>query len=196
MSVVYRAKFLQALQMLIDNRTVIPPEGTDLKALFNMLYNKEWVLYAKAPFGGPQSVIEYLARYTHKVAISNHRIKSIDEQESTVTFAYKDYADGSKQKEMTLQATEFIRRFEQHILPPWFTKIRTYGYLANRNRHQRINAILTKMQLPLHRGLVKVPVELRIKEKYGIDIKQCPCCKQISMQLLKIYYPWKQADDG
>ncbi len=107
-----------------------------------------------------------------------------------------------KQKEMTLQAGEFIRRFEQHILPERFTKIRTYGYLANRNRHRRINEVLKKMKLPLHKGLVKIPLELRMMERYGINIKQCPCCKQETLQLLTIYYLCaqhpveKQADDG
>ena len=90
------------------------------------------MVYAKAPFGGPQAVIEYLGRYTHKVAISNHRIQSIDEETGTVTFTYKDYADDDMQKQMTLTTDEFIRRFTQHILPDRFTKIRTYGYLANR----------------------------------------------------------------
>ena len=109
-------------------------------------------MYAKAPFGGPQAVIEYLGRYTHKVAISNHRIQSINDEAGTVSFDYKDYADGGKQKQMTLSIDEFIRRFEQHILPERFTKIRTYGYLANRNRHQCINKVLSKMKLPFIRA--------------------------------------------
>lgn len=198
MSMVYKTKFLQALKILIDNNKVIPPAGRDTAALFNMLYKKEWVIYAKAPLGGPQSVIEYLGRYTHKVAISNHRISSINEEQRTVTFNYKDYADNNKQKQMTLTVHQFIRRFEQHILPAGFTKIRTYGYLSNRNRHKRINEVLKKMKLPLHKGLVKIPLQLRMMERYGIDINQCPCCKQPTLQLLKIYYPWRkqQADDG
>ena len=97
---------------------------------------------------------------------------------------------------MTLSTAEFIRRFEQHILPARFTKIRTYGYLANRNRHQRINEVLKKMKLPLHKGLVKIPLELRIMERYGIEVKECPCCKQKTLQLLKIFYPSKHARDG
>ncbi len=120
-----------------------------------MLHKKDWIVYVKAPFGGPQAVIEYLGRYTHKVTISNHRIEGIDEQYGTVSFDYKDYADlragkagGGKQKQMPLSIDEFIRRFEQHILPERFTKIRTYGYLANRNRHRRINEVLTKMTCP------------------------------------------------
>ena len=196
MSVVYKTKFLQALKEVIANKTVIPTAGTDTAALFNILYQKEWVLYAKAPFGGPQSVIEYLGRYTHKVAISNHRISSINDEDDTVTFEYKDYADENKQKQITLSNGEFVRRFAQHILPKGFTKIRTYGYLSNRNRHQRINEILKKMKLPLHKGLVKIPLQLRMMERYGIDVNECPCCKQKTLQLLKIYYPWKQTDDG
>lgn len=196
MSVVYKTKFLQALIELIANTTVIPVAGTDTTALLNMLYQKDWIVYAKAPFGGPHAVIEYLGRYTHKVAISNHRICNINDQDDKVTFAYKDYEDENKQKQMTLSCNEFIRRFEQHILPHRFTKIRTYGYLANRNRRQRISEVLKKMKLPAHKGLVKIPIELRMKQHYGIDINQCPCCKQMTLQLLKIYYPWKHSDDG
>ena len=96
---------------MIDKGEVILPDNKDEKQLFNLLYHKDGVVYAKAPFGGPQAVIEYLGRYTHKVAISNHRISSIDEN-GTVSFQYKDYADAGKQKLMILTATEFIRRFE------------------------------------------------------------------------------------
>jgi hypothetical protein len=195
MSIVYRAKFLQALKQMIDKGEVILPDKTDVNKLLNLLYQKNWIVYAKAPFGGPQAVIEYLGRYTHKVAISNHRICSINDEENTVSFVYKDYAD-NKQKQMTLSAAEFIRRFEQHILPERFTKIRTYGYLGNRNRHRRINEVLKKMKLPLHKGLVKVPLQLRMIEQYGTDLTECPCCKGKTLQLVIAYYPWKQADDG
>jgi hypothetical protein len=196
MSIVYRAKFLQALNLMIDSGKVILPDKTDVKQLLNLLYHKDWVVYAKPPFGGPHTVIEYLGRYTHKVAISNHRICSINDDEDTVTFAYTDYADDNKQKQMTLSAAEFIRRFEQHILPKRFTKIRTYGYLGNRNRHRRINEVLTKMNLPLHKGLVKIPLQLRLAGQYGIDLTECPCCKAKTMKQVFIYYPWKQTDDG
>jgi hypothetical protein len=196
MSIVYRAKFLQALKQMIDKGEVIPPDTTDVKQLLILLYQKDWIVYAKAPFGGPQAVIEYLGRYTHKVAISNHRICSINDEDNTVSFVYKDYTDDNQQKQMTLSVTEFIRRFEQHILPQRFTKIRTYGYLANRSRHQRINEMLKKMKLPLHKGLVKVPLQLRLMQQYGIDIRECPCCKNKTLQLVQAYYPWKRADDG
>ncbi len=195
MSIVYRAKFLQKLQQMINEGKVVS-QKEDTKLLLNLLYAKDWNVYAKAPFGGPQTVIEYLGRYTHKVAISNHRIDNINDATGTVSFGYKDYADEGKQKQMTLTIAEFIRRFTQHILPERFTKIRTYGYLANRNRQQRINEVLQKMKLPLHKGPVKIPVQVRMLEQFGIDVTECPGCKNKSLQLLKIVYPWTKAGDG
>ena len=196
MAIVYRGKFLQALQQMITKGEVTLPDKTNRKQLFDLLYQKDWIVNARAPFGGPHAVIEYLGRYTHKVAISNHRIQSINDEDDTVTFNYKDYADAGLQKQMTLTAHEFIRRFEQHILPERFTKIRTYGYLSNRNRHQRINEVLKKMKLPVHKGLVKIPIQVRMLEQFGIDISDCPCCKNKTLQLVKIFYPWKHSDDG
>lgn len=104
MDIVYRAKFLQSLRTMIVAGEVILPDSTDTNELLNVLYSKDWVVYAKAPFGGPHGVIEYLGRYTHKVAISNNRITDINEQENTVTFGYKDYADAGKQKQMILKS--------------------------------------------------------------------------------------------
>jgi hypothetical protein len=196
MAVVYRSKWLKGLKQLLDKGAVRMIESEDEKQLIDQLFRKEWVVYAKAPLGGPQAVIEYLGRYTHKVAISNHRICAIDEEKDTVTFMYKDYADDNKQKRMTISGTEFIRRFEQHILPERFTKIRTYGYLANRGRHERINDVLKKMQLPLHKGLVKIPLVLRMMEQFGIDVTECPCCKNKSLQLIHIFNPWQRSDSG
>jgi Putative transposase/Transposase zinc-binding domain len=196
MSIVYKTKFLQTLQQMINKGEVTLPGTADVKQLMNLLFQKDWIVYTKAPFGGPHGVIEYLGRYTHKVAISNHRIRSINEEENTVTFEYKDYADGNQQKQMTLTSTEFIRRFEQHILPQRFTKIRTYGYLANRNRHRRINEVLKKMKLPLHKGLIKIPLPLLMMERFGIDLTECPCCRNKTLQLVQVYNPWKRADDG
>src|SRR5450759_349544 len=196
MQSVFRGKFLQSLKQMIAKGEVVLPEGTEAKRLLNVLYQKDWIVYAKAPFGGPHAVIEYLGRYTHKVAISNHRIRSINDEDDTVTFDYKDYADQNKQKQMTLSTHEFIRRFEQHILPQRFTKIRTYGYLSNRDRHRRINEVLNKMRLPLHKGLVKIPLQLRMLEQFGIDMAECPCCKNKTLKLVKIFYPWKHSDDG
>lgn len=196
MAVVYRGKFLERLKTLITKGLVLLPEGTDTKVFFNALYSKDWVVYAKAPFGGPQAVIEYLGRYTHKVAISNHRITGMDENEDTVSFHYKDYADGGKQKPMTLHAEEFIRRFWQHILPKGFTKIRMYGYLANRDRHKRICGVLKHLKLPQHGEAVGVPLAVRLLERYGVEVNRCPCCGENTLELVLVYMPWKGADDG
>src|SRR5262249_52295516 len=99
---------------------------------------QDWVVYAKPPFGGPKQVLKYLARYTHRVAISNHRLVSLTD--GRVTFRYKDYADAHRHKTMTLSAEEFLRRFVQHVLPPGFVKTRHYGLLANRDRDEKLRA--------------------------------------------------------
>jgi hypothetical protein len=103
-------------------------------AFLRPLFGKDWVVYAKRPFGGPEHVLHYLARYTHRVAISNHRLVSV--AEGKVTFLWKDYAHGGKQRKMTLTAEEFLRRFMLHVLPRRFVRIRFSGFLANRRRKQ------------------------------------------------------------
>jgi hypothetical protein len=187
MRLVYRTYFLQHLQKRIDKGKVKLSDEQSIHwpTLRSELYNQEWIVYAKQPFGGPAQVVEYLGRYTHKIAISNHRITDID-QEANVTFAYKDYADGSKNKLMTLTGQEFLRRFEQHILPKGFVKIRSYGYLGNFRRKQRINELLHSMNLPLHPVVIKVPVAVRMLERYGVDITLCPACKKAKLELLYV----------
>jgi hypothetical protein len=111
-------------------------EPEAFRAWLTPLYGQEWVVYAKPPFGGPQQVLKYLARYAHRAAISNGRLVSLDEDR--VTFRYKDYADGRRHKTMALSAHEFIRRFLQHMLPSGFVKIRHYGLLANRYQPARV----------------------------------------------------------
>src|SRR5260370_13986598 len=96
----------------------------------------EWVVYAKPPFGGPEQVLKYLARYTHRVAISNRRLLSMED--GRVTFEWKDYADGNQTKTMTLEAVEFIRRFLLHVLPSGFVHIRHFAFLANRKRKEKL----------------------------------------------------------
>ena len=109
----------------------------ELNNFLRSLYNKDWVTYIEPPKGNPQNVIEYIGRYAFRVAISNYRIKNIDEK--NVTFEYKDYKDNSKIKLMTITGVEFIRRFLLHVLPNYFTKIKHYGILANRNKKAMIN---------------------------------------------------------
>ena len=189
MRIVFRAKFLQGLKSLNENKQIQLPQDYNLRQLINNLYKKNWNLYAKAPCAGPQQVIEYLGRYTNKVAISNYRIVENDLINGKVTFRYKDYADGDKTKLMSLAGPEFVRRFEQHILPKGFTKIRSYGYVSNRGRTRRLEEITVAMKIPTHPPKVKTPWTIRLFEKFGIKHTTCPHCKKESLELIAINYP-------
>ena len=139
LSHVFRGKFVAELKKLWRAKklclpgslTVLKQEKT-FRAFLRSLHRKKWVVYAKPPFGGPQYVLHYLARYTHRVAISNHRITNYSE--GKVSFRWKDYAHGSQQRVMTLGTDEFLRRFLLHLLPQHFVRIRSFGFLANRRR--------------------------------------------------------------
>jgi hypothetical protein len=184
---VYRAYFLKELQQQIDKGiiTMTEEQHKDWLTLRTALHDMDWIVEFREPMGGPAQVLEYLGRYTHKVAISNHRIKHID-SEHNVTFEYKDYADDGKKKPMTLQGEEFLRRYEQHILPPRFCKIRHYGYLGNYKRKQRVNEILQQMDKPQHAEQAQVSMAVRMIEKYGTDAMLCKCCKKAKLQLLYV----------
>ena len=110
-------------------------EPRSFARFLHTLHRHKWVVYVKKPFGGPEHVLHYLARYTHRVAISNHRL--IGMEDGKVTFRWKDYAHGGKKRKMTLAAEEFIRRFLLHVLPKGLVRIRHYGWMANRCRRQR-----------------------------------------------------------
>ncbi|MBI3235207.1 MAG: IS91 family transposase [Bacteroidetes bacterium] len=190
MQVVYRARMIEQLKAYISSGKVkVADKDTTIKEL-NLLYSKEWIVYAKQPFGGPQQVIEYLGRYTHKVAISNHRIKHIDES-SRVTFEYKNYSKGGQKATMTLEGKEFIRRFSQHILPKGLFKIRSYGIYTNYKRTTRINEILKTLKLPLHPPKVDTPWYIKFASRYGKDPLLCPCCKKGKLELVCITYKQK-----
>jgi hypothetical protein len=119
------------------------------------------------------------------VAITAHRIKYIDD--SSITFAYKDYADGDKIKHMTLLHEEFLRRFEQHILPRGFVKIRHAGFLTNRNKYARIATILQQLGLPTAKAHAKIPAVHLLLIKTGIDVTRCPKCEVGKMELVATY---------
>ncbi len=196
MAIVYRAKFLESLKKLIANAEVTTVADDDIKNIIKNLYNKEWIVYAKKPFGGPQQVIEYLGRYTHKVAITNNRIKAVDDKNKTVIFDYKDYGNNGTQKQMKLHAAEFIRRFEQHILPKYFTKIRSFGYLSNRNRKTNIAAIVLCMKIPAHPQKVTIPWQVRLLERFNINHNECPHCKQQTLVLVATTFKETSIPDG
>ncbi|MCU1325734.1 MAG: putative transposase [Bryobacterales bacterium] len=111
-------------------------ERKSFRSFLRLLFRKNWIVYAKPPFGGPEHVLHYLARYTHRVAISNHRLVAFENDR--VTLRWKDYASGSKQRKMTLPSAEFLRRFLVHVLPRGFVRIRSFGFLANRRRREMI----------------------------------------------------------
>ncbi|MDH5398776.1 MAG: IS91 family transposase [Cyclobacteriaceae bacterium] len=143
---------------------------------------KQWKVYAKAPFGGPDQVLKYLGRYTHKTAITSYRIDTLEN--GTVRFNYKDYADGNKTKSMALSEKEFLRRFEQHILPKRFVRIRHYGFLTNRGKVTRLNHIRKTMGLAQAKAPVEIPVAVRLLEKFGKDITRCTECETGRYELL------------
>ena len=125
MQKIYKAYFIKRLRKLVEQQKLKIEDAAALEKTISQLATVRWNVHANAPFGGPAQILEYLGRYTHKTAITAHRITEITATE--ITFTYKDYADGKKQKQMTLSHAEFVRRFEQHILPKRFVKIRHGG---------------------------------------------------------------------
>ena len=160
----FRGKFLSLLKLQM------PELAQDL---LNVCYQKEWVVYCKPPFKNAACVVEYLGRYTHRVAISNNRILKIDND--AVSFKWRDYRDSSRFKEMSLHAQEFIRRFLMHVLPSGFTKIRHYGFLSSRGKQKKLR--ICKLQT----GTKLVPkeklsAEQIIQKLIGRKPSQCPLC--------------------
>ena len=156
-------------------------------SLLNDVSKLEWVVYAKPPFGGPVQVLKYLARYTHRVAISNQRLVSLSEGE--VTFRWKDFADGNAVKEMTLDVREFTRRFLLHVLPRGFVRIRHYGLLANRCRSERLECC---RKLLAHSANKAAPLEaasLDSDQCTDLESELCPVCRVGRMMILKKLEP-------
>jgi hypothetical protein len=177
LSRVFRGKFLAGLRSALHEGTLVLPgrlaalsETSGRAGWCAALYAKDWVVYAKRPFGGPAQVLKYLARYTHRVAISNSRLLELCD--GRVTFRYKDYADAHKQKTMTLGADEFLRRFVQHVLPRSFVKIRHYGLLANVQREVRL-ALCRRLLL-----VAQVAAAVPSADAVEIQPAQPRCCPQ------------------
>jgi hypothetical protein len=150
----------------------------------------EWVVYAKRPFAGPEQVLDYVGRYTHRVAISNNRLLEIDHEK--VAFRYKDYRHDSQQKTMTLEAEEFIRRFLLHVLPDGFQRIRYYGFLGNRYREERLARCRELLDMPVSEPpALDAPKDYRdrYEELTGVSLKACPVCHQGHMVSVAILPP-------
>jgi Putative transposase len=147
----------------------------------------QWVVYAKRPFAGPEQVLDYVGRYTHRVAISNNRL--LDIAEGKVTFRYKDYRHGAQQKTMTLQAQEFIRRFLLHVLPEGFQRIRYYGFLANRYREEKLARCRDLLGMPPSEPAASEAdkdYSERYEELTGSSLWKCPVCHQGRMLMIEI----------
>ena len=182
----FRGKFLSYLKEEYKNNTdlVFTGETEELKrkdvfqCYMDKLYKTEWVVYCKPPFGSAEHVLEYLGRYTHRVAISNNRIIALEND--YVVFKWRDYRDNNNEKFMTLCADEFIRRFLMHILPPKFVKIRHYGILSNRNRITKLKKckLLLKVSNVKEQSTIsKLSIAELILKLTGKDIFACPICK-------------------
>lgn len=189
LSKLFRGKFLARLDAAYGKHTLVFAGRSAALAdpalwqqLLAEVRAKRWHVYAKAPMAGPTQVLNYLARYTHRIAISNERLLAVDND--AVRFRFKDYAAGAARKEMTLEAGEFLRRWLLHVLPRGFMRVRHYGLLANRCRADKLARCrkLLGVQLP-----EKAPADAescveRILRLTGLDVLRCPFCGQGPMQ--------------
>jgi hypothetical protein len=189
LSNLFRGILCQFLEMAVANNEIALPNNIpDFSILKKQCYLKNWVVYCQKPFAGAEGIIRYLGNYTHRVAISNHRINSFENEK--VTFSYKDYKTGAMCKNLTLEATEFIRRFLQHVLPCGFYKIRYFGILALCNLGSKmetcLNLIAKNNYLPVLEGLNAVEVWQIVS---GKDLCNCPVCKIGKMRTILAIRP-------
>jgi len=176
LSTVFRAKFMAALRKKIE----VP------QRLAKLAFKTKWVVYAKRPFATPKTVVEYLGRYTHKVAISNHRITDLNDQ--SVSFHYKDYRHAGQRKQITMSGIEFLRRFSYHILPHGFVRIRHYGFLASKNKPTELNMAKKDLQQPEWQRIKYSWIQIA-KEKLNYNPNLCPYCKKECLIITKIIDP-------
>jgi hypothetical protein len=159
--------------------------------LLRQAARKKWVVYAKRPFAGPRQVLAYLSRYTHRVAISPSRLLAMDQPKQTVTFAWKDYAQGAKRKLMRLEVQEFVRRFCLHLLPERFVKIRHFGFLSNRHRQAKVAQARTLLTNSHTRSKASIPQETLTAPSKSPLV--CPFCGSEQLLLLGIVRPLSSA---
>jgi len=192
---VYRGKFMAYFKEACQKGEIKFPgqlrrfgDSEELKVLVDTLYKKEWIVYCKEPFSNPMRVMEYLGRYTHRVAISNDRI--INSQNGRVSFKWKDYADHNKHKIMELDGEEFIRRFLLHVLPLKFVKFRHYGILSNRSRKTKLTRCQDIFGIKReYQETIKQTWEELILQIKGIDIQACPVCNTGQMIRKELIVP-------
>ena len=184
LSKVFRGKFLAGLKRAFDAgalalaaSTAALAEARHRAAFFAALRAQAWVVYAKRPFAGPEQVLQYLGRYTHRIALTNNRLVSLSETE--VRFRYKDYAHGNRRKVMALDAPEFLRRFLLHVLPRGFMRIRHYGLLGNRAKRHQLARARDALNCPSPEPVLAAPetIEAFWLRVAHLDIHQCPHCR-------------------
>jgi hypothetical protein len=193
LSRVFRGKFMAKLKELHASGAIgFPPSISHLiepchwGRFVDALYNKEWVPYIKETFNGSGNAIEYLGKYTHRIAISNYRILEVTDSE--VTFTYKDYIDGTY-KGMTISGVEFVRRFLMHVLPKGFVKIRYYGAFGNSVKRKILKTIRAKMsQLEFMAELAGLKTHEILMKLFNIDINLCPLCNSPNIFKRRILY--------
>lgn len=164
LSLVFRAKFMQLLRQKMN----VP------QSVAKQAFAQKWVVYAKRPFANPKTVVEYLGRYTHKIAISNHRLQKVDDQ--SVSFSYKDYKSKATKKTAIISGVEFLRRFAHHVLPQGFMRIRHYGFLAGRNKPKELNLAKAELGQDAWEKL-EISWQQLAEENLGIKPNTCPHCK-------------------
>jgi hypothetical protein len=199
LSRLFRRLFLEALRKAFDSGKLrffaaLEPlsEALAFAQLLDRLKACEWVVYAKRPFAGPKQVLDYVGRYTHRVAISNNRL--LDIEDGQVRFQWKDYRHEGQSKTMTLSADEFIRRFLLHVLPDGFQRIRYYGFLGNRYRKEKLERCRRLLGMPaLASPSTEAPADNDYHDRYeeltGRSLHQCPQCDQGRMLVVKILAP-------
>ena len=180
LSKMFRGKFLSGVRKLLDESALdlIEPVSSFVqqRQFIRRLFKKSWVVYSKAPFAGPAKLLDYLSRYTHRVAIHNSRIKKCEN--GKVTFTYRDRRDGDRRKLLTLPVNQFIGRFLRHVLPSRFMRIRHYGFMSNRNRKSNIATIrkLIGAKPPSQAQAEPSPIERWLAEVVAVASTSCPCC--------------------
>jgi len=188
LSKVYRSKFCDKLKTAFEqNKLMLPPDKTGhdddpQRTLLEQLYSHPWVVYCKPPFAGPEAVLKYLSRYTHRIAISNRRLLAIEQGE--ICFLWKDYKDHCKEKTMRLSAQEFIRRFLLHVLPKGYVRIRHFGLLAGRYRTAKLNRCRALFNLSAHPEKQRKSNLDILREISSKDPTRCPKCGQGQMQFM------------
>ena len=180
----FRGKFLAHFEAVLRAGKLRPPaeyaSGTKQPgtkqpwAMLRRVRKKSWVIYSKAPFAGPAKLLDYLSRYTHRVAISNDRILACEQGE--VTFAYRDRTDGDRKKTQTIPVNQFIGRFLRHVLPGRFMRIRHYGFLSNNQRKAKLETIRSLIGARVPEPQPTLSAAEWLQEILGIDPLQCPCC--------------------